>query len=51
MVISASGLNLFNKKYKAEYSYIIPVICKCPVILSNIVWFMELKETICLQNY
>jgi len=34
MVINASELNLFNKEYKAENSFIIPVISKCPVILQ-----------------
>lgn len=37
MVINASGLNLFNKEYKAEYNYIIPVIYECPVILQHCV--------------
>lgn len=33
--MNTSGLKLLNKGYKEEYSYIIPVICKCPVILQH----------------
>lgn len=35
--MNASGLKLLKKGYKEEYSYIIPVICKCPVILQRCV--------------